>query len=232
LYAGAGRSSSGWIRREGPVDYVNGEAVTAREVDAAGGAPGAPGAADRAWAALLIASTLCLSWLLFMVLHEFGHCLGAWLTGGEVRRVSLGPLVISETVLGENPRPLVVVWAGPLVGSLLPAGLWLVLRLSGSRRAYLGRFLAGFCLAANGAYIGADAFYRNGDGFVMIAHGTSRWVMVLFGLTALAAGLRLWHRLGPRFGLGPARGRVERRDAAVTAALLALLVALEVLFFR
>lgn len=42
-------------------------------------------------------------------IHECGHVLGAWLTGGQVARVVLNPLTLSRTDLAENPRPLVVV---------------------------------------------------------------------------------------------------------------------------
>jgi hypothetical protein len=55
--------------------------------------------------------------------------------------------------------------------------------------------------------------------------------MVLFGTAALVPGLRLWHRLGPRFGLPPGEGRVERRDALAVAALLVAVVGIELLLF-
>ena len=189
-------------------------------------------AGDRFFQVLLIVSIFYLSWLLFMIVHELGHVLGALATGAQVERVRLGPLSISETVLGENPHPLVVVWAGPVVGALLPVALWGVLALAKCSRAYLARFFAAFCLVANGAYIGADAFYQNGDGWVMAFHGTPVWVMLLFGMAALAPGFWLWHRQGKFFGMGEARGRVDRADAvAVFAALLVVVVA-ELAFFR
>ncbi len=92
-------------------------------------------------------------------------------------------------------------------------------------------FFAGFCLAANGAYLLGDAFVRGGDGRELIAHGTPPWALVAFGLPTLALGLALWNGLGPHFGLGPARGRVDRRAAAATAVALAILVAVELVFF-
>src|SRR5437870_4599390 len=90
--------------------------------------------------------------------HEFGHVAGAWLTGGQVARVVLHPLTISRTDLDDNPRPLLVVWAGPLCGVLLPLAAWGIVALGRCLGGYLLRFFAGFCLIANGAYIGVGSF--------------------------------------------------------------------------
>lgn len=73
---------------------------------------------------ILIASTLLGSWLGMQAVHEFGHVVGAWLTGGQVDRVVLHPLTISRTDLARNPHPLLVVWAGPVFGCLLPLDAW------------------------------------------------------------------------------------------------------------
>ena len=62
---------------------------------------------------VLIGSTVVGSWLGMQAVHEAGHVLGAWLTGGRVARVVLHPLTISRTDLAENPWPLAVVWARP-----------------------------------------------------------------------------------------------------------------------
>ena len=77
-------------------------------------------AVKRLHQTVLIVSTVLSSWLGMQAVHESGHVLGAWLTGGRVARVVLNPLTISRTDLDDNPRPLVVVWAGPLFGVGLP----------------------------------------------------------------------------------------------------------------
>src|SRR5947209_3664633 len=95
--------------------------------------------------------------------HESGHVLGAWFTGGRVSRVVLHPLAISRTDLSDNPHPLLVVWGGPVVGVSAPLLLWAgsaAVRLAG---AFMLRFFAGFCLLANGLYIGVGSFDRVGD---------------------------------------------------------------------
>jgi hypothetical protein len=176
---------------------------------------------------VLIVSTLLLSWLGMMAVHEFGHVLGAWATGGTVARVVLHPLTISRTDLTHNPHPLVVVWAGPVVGVALPLLAWLVARAVRWPGAYLPRFFAGFCLIANGAYVGVGSFDRIGDAGDMLRHGSPPWALWLFGAVTAPAGLALWHRLGPHFGLGAGRGVVSVRSAYLCLAVLAVVAAVE-----
>src|SRR3954465_5958721 len=93
---------------------------------------------------VLISSTLLGSWLGMQAVHESGHVLGAWMTGGRVARVVLHPLTISRTDLAENPRPLTVSWAGPIFGVLAPVAFWglaITARVGG---AFVLRFFAGF----------------------------------------------------------------------------------------
>src|SRR5882724_6474926 len=103
---------------------------------------------------ILIASTLLGSWLGMQAVHESGHVVGAWLTGGRVARVVLHPLAISRTDLADNPHPLVVVWAGPAIGVILPLLLWGTTAGFRLSAAFVLRFFAGFCCVANGLYIG------------------------------------------------------------------------------
>jgi hypothetical protein len=175
---------------------------------------------------LLILSTLAASWLAMQALHELGHVLGAWASGGRVARVVLHPLTISRTDLAHNPHPLVVVWAGPVLGVLLPLLLWAVaLRMPG---AFVLRFFAGFCLIANGAYIAGGSFDAIGDCGEMLRHGSPLWTLWLFGAMTVPPGLALWHRQGPHFGLGPAPRAIR---PAVAWGCLAVFVVLLVLGF-
>jgi hypothetical protein len=164
---------------------------------------------------VLVASAVVGSWLGMQAVHELGHAAAARLTGGQVERVVLHPLTISRTDLARNPRPLAVVWAGPLVGVLLPLALWGAAWAARLPGAFVMRFFAGFCLLANGAYIGAGSFDGVGDCGEMLRHGSPMWLLWLFGLACLPAGLWLWHGLGADFGLGPAPREV-RADVAYT----------------
>src|SRR5262245_50701026 len=157
--------------------------------------------------------------------HESGHVLGARLTGGRVARVVLHPLTISRTDLAHNPSPLVVVWAGPLLGVALPLLLWAAAAAARLPGAFVLRFFAGFCLLANGLYIGLGSFDRVGDCGEMLRHGSEPWQLWLFGAATAPAGLWLWHGQGPYFGLGPPGGRVRPGVAYGTlVACLALVV--------
>lgn len=158
---------------------------------------------------VLIGSTLLGSWLGMEAVHEFGHVLGAWLTGGQVSRVVLHPLTISRTDLVDNPRPLVVVWSGPLVGVLGPLLLWTVAGLVRVSWEFVARFFAGFCLLANGLYLGVGSFGHVGDCGEMLRHGSAMWQLWLFGAVTSPVGLWLWHDQGAHFGLGSANGRVS-----------------------
>ncbi len=135
---------------------------------------------------------LIACWFGMEAAHELGHALAAWGSGATVERVVLLPISRTDTAGVEHP--LFVYGAGAVCGAVLPLLLWSVARLLRLRVAYLFRFFAGFCLVANGAYIGGD-FSAVGptDAGLLIEHGASRVALILFGLTAVAAGLLLWH---------------------------------------
>lgn len=160
---------------------------------------------------LLIASTLVGSWLWMQAVHEFGHVCGAWLTGGSVQRVVLHPLTISRTDLAQNPAPLTVVWAGPILGVLLPILFWLAASAAKMPGSFVLRFFAGFCLIANGLYIGLGSFGQVGDCGEMLRHGSASWQLWLFGLITIPAGSWLWHGQGAEFGLGKKAKEVVRQ---------------------
>src|SRR5262249_17807496 len=120
-------------------------------------------ASMRFFQIILIISTLVTSWLAMQAVHEFGHVCGAWLTGGEVRRVVWHPLTISRTDLSHNPNSLFVVWAGPLIGVILPIIVCILAAFGRWKSTFVFRFFAGFCLLANGLYIGVGSFDRVGD---------------------------------------------------------------------
>jgi hypothetical protein len=175
---------------------------------------------------LLVSSILWLSWLTMMLVHESGHVMGALATGGRVRRVVWHPAVISRTDVQPNPHPLIEVWAGPLIGSLLPlaaAGVASLLRL---RAAYLLWVMAGFCLIANGAYIGVGAFHPIGDAQELIAHGMPRWILAAFGAIALVAGFWIWHLVSPKLGFGRSPESTNPKHAYAIAGIAAIVTVL------
>ncbi|GAB5441052.1 MAG: hypothetical protein Fues2KO_14010 [Fuerstiella sp.] len=171
---------------------------------------------------LLIVSHLLFCWWAMMAVHEAGHVLTAVLTGGQVQHVELHPLAISRTDVAPNPMPLAVVWAGPVFGVVLPLVIWLITSAARIKSRFLARSFAAFCLVANGAYIGVGQFDGIGDAGQMMKHGSPDWMLWLFGIVCVPAGLALWHRQGPHFGFGDARGEVDPGTLTASVSLMTL----------
>ncbi len=187
---------------------------------------------NRFFQVLLILSIVALSSLGMMAVHEFGHVLAAWTSGGSVQHVYLHPLALSHTVLAVNPSPLYVVWGGPVFGCLIPLLLLGCVRIFAQPYTYLAAFFAGFCLIANGAYLAGEVFYGGNtldDGAVILKQGGAVWQLLLFTLATVAFGLWMLNGLGKHFGLSKdeSRGTVDRNLAIVIAVILFLVICLE-----
>jgi hypothetical protein len=168
---------------------------------------------DRLFQVTLILSTIAFSWLWMMIAHELGHVVLAWTCGETVSKVVLHPLAISRTNVTHDKHPLLVIWGGPALGSLVPLAGFLAAKLLRCRFVYLYQFFAGFCLIANGAYIGLGSFSNIGDAGDLAHAGCPRAVMVVFGTVCATAGLWLWNRLGSHFGLKESEGKVDQLAA-------------------
>jgi hypothetical protein len=139
---------------------------------------------------------------MMMLVHESGHVLGAWSSGGHVQRVVWHPLVFSQTDVNPNPRPMLVVCAGPVWGSLLPAALAAAVAATRWAAGYLVTCFGGFCLLANGAYIGIGAFGRVGDAGDMLRLGAPIGVLVAFGIVSAIGGFWMMDRASGSMGFG------------------------------
>jgi hypothetical protein len=101
--------------------------------------------------------------------------------------------------------------------------------------AWLARWFAGFCLIANGAYLAGGAVLSSGsadDAGVLLARGAAHWQLLAFGLPAIAIGLYLWNGLGSHFGLGQAKGEVDRRVTIAVLSLWLVVAAIQCMFGR
>jgi hypothetical protein len=136
--------------------------------------------------ALLLLAFTYLAWLGMMLIHEAGHVIGAVATGGTVQRVVWHPLAISQTDVSPNPSPLMVAWAGPVVGVIVPPLLAIPLRRTCGRE--IAAFFVGFCLICNGAYLGLGWIDRVGDAGELLRLGSPRWTLITFGTIATVAG--------------------------------------------
>lgn len=168
------------------------------------------------------------SWLGMQIVHEAGHVAGALATGGCVTHVELRPWTISRTDVEPNPHPLIERWSGPVIGCLLPLAGWLAVRALRRTWAYLLRFFAGFCLIANGSYLGAGVMWPVGDAADILRLEPSRWPLAVFGVATVACGFAVWHRLGSAFGLGPEARCVDRRHVVGVWCVVAAIVVSEI----
>lgn len=145
---------------------------------------------------LFLVAGLYPCWLAMMTVHEAGHVLHAWLSGGTVSAVQVPLVGFSMTEFSTNPHPHFVAWGGPVWGSLLPLMGWVVFRTMRWSAGSVAQFFAGFCLIANGVYLGIGWVTQAGDAGDIVHHGTPIAVLVGFGLLATGTGLYLWHDLG------------------------------------
>lgn len=152
--------------------------------------------------ASLMVALLGVCWLSMQIVHEIGHVLAGMVTGGSVERVVLHPLAFSRTDFGHNPHPLLSAWGGPLIGSLFPVLLYGLAHWWRLAAGHLFRFFAGFCLIANGVYIGLGVFAQLADAGDLLRAGAAGWHLGFFGLAATGLGLWFWNGLGSAFGLG------------------------------
>ncbi len=182
--------------------------------------------------AILVTALPLLCWLAMQIVHEAGHVLAAWATGGTVTAVVLHPLAISRTDVSPNPSPLIVVWGGPLAGVIVPILAWLAVARFRWPSAYLWRFFAGFCLITNGVYIGSGVVEPVGDTADLVRLGVPSWMLAVFGLVTVPPGFLLWNGLGPSFGFGKDGRLVPGRHVWGTTLVLAGVVAAELVWSR
>lgn len=142
---------------------------------------------------LLLAGLILSSWWGMQFVHEAGHAVAAWSTGGRVQRVELHPWTISRTDVEPNPSPLIVAWGGPILGVFLPLLAWITAAIANWEVRVLLRFFAGFCLVANGVYIGVGTPAGLGDAGDMLQHGSPPWLPMAFGVVSALGGMLLWH---------------------------------------
>lgn len=173
-----------------------------------------------------------LSWLAMQAVHELGHVLGAGLTGGTVTSVDLHPAHISRTAVDPNPVPVLVIWSGPVFGALAPLPLWLLSRKLFPDAARYFQFFAGFCLIANGAYLGCAVVDPVGDAFDLLQHGVPLWQLALFGLLAVPGGIWLWDGLPAALGMKLGTAAPPANHAWVILGLFLGLAIIEVIVFR
>ena len=177
---------------------------------------------------LLIVSWLLFCWYAMQLLHEVGHVIAAWGLGIEIVQFHFGLLTISHTMLNESGQSpniiLAATWAGPLVGMILPLAIWGMAAAVRFRETFLLRFLAGFCLVANGCYLLCGPADGYADTGILLAHGAMRWQLVVAGLIGIIIGFLLWNGQGGHFGIGKKPQPISQRSIIISLVCLAAIV--------
>lgn len=105
---------------------------------------------------LRLSLLLLVGWTTMVLTHEIGHILGGWLGGGSLRDYEIRPWRLPHSFFSPDPRPLLTLWAGPVLGVVFPCMFAFVLGrvLKFSQLDWVW-FVANFCLLANGVYLAA-----------------------------------------------------------------------------
>lgn len=173
-----------------------------------------------------------LCWLIMLLTHESGHVITAIIFNVEVEQVELNPLTFSRTDFAHSCHDAAIVWGGGIGGAMIPLLIWVLWRFFKIPGDQFGRFIAGFCLIANGVYFGFD--YSGGnltDGGKLLAQGVSRTYLTSFGVLCLAAGLALWNGQGRRWGINAESLLISNRALIILyLCLIALFISEWILF--
>ena len=99
--------------------------------------------------------------------HESGHIVGGWFAGATLTDADLLPWHLPYSLFDPDPRPLVTLRCGPILGAAVPLVLALLVR-----RPWVW-FIAHFCILANGTYLAAG--WLSGDRYLdtpkLLEHG-------------------------------------------------------------
>jgi hypothetical protein len=139
---------------------------------------------------------IIFSWYGMMAIHELGHCLTAIATGGGVEKIHIPLKGYSLTEYTSRPSPLLTIWAGPIFGALFPLLFLPTIGCLPRVGRHFILFFAGFCLIANGIYLGLGSQLRVGDCEELYEYGAHAWQMILPGSLFTMLGFYLWHRMG------------------------------------
>ncbi|WP_432797864.1 hypothetical protein [Poriferisphaera sp. WC338] len=139
---------------------------------------------------LILTPIICWYGMLFT--HKLGHIAAALLTDATGINLHFPLLGFPQTIVQHNPHPLLEIWAGPTLGNLMPLGL-LLLSIRAKRFQNFAATFTGFCLLANGAYIGLGGIDQIGDAGDLLRHSSPLWILILFGITSISFGLYIWH---------------------------------------
>jgi hypothetical protein len=129
---------------------------------------------------LFIFGSFSCGWVLGIILHELGHAVSMWITGGVVDRITISPFSWSYTYYGSVPKyPNFTTWSGILIGSLF--GLVILLAIARRPTPYLVPlvFTGVTPMLQGGGYYLIDTFIsKEGDAASLIESGIPMTVVL------------------------------------------------------
>lgn len=147
----------------------------------------------------LLKSSLLLLWSFVFgynastFLHELGHAIAYWITGGTVRRIIIHPFSWSYCIPGSvSEYPSFTTWGGVVFGTIM--GLMLVALVWRWRGPYVMLvFMIGVVACLHGGFylIFSCLAKSQGDATKLISYGTSPILILAVGLFMMGIGLIL-----------------------------------------
>lgn len=127
---------------------------------------------------------LAASWCVMTFIHESGHIVCGWASGGTLQQADVAPWHLPHSSFDPDPQPLVTLWGGPILGALVPLTVALLVR-----RGWMW-FIAYFCLLANGSYLAVAWFTgeRHLDTPKLLHHGAHPATIVAYCVLTIGAG--------------------------------------------
>ncbi|MEE2934681.1 MAG: hypothetical protein VYA84_01650 [Planctomycetota bacterium] len=135
------------------------------------------------WLAVF-AVTAIWAWTAMALAHELGHVLAGIVGGGKLLYLELRPWHLPDSQFVGDSFPWVTVWAGPVLGSLVPLGIACFVKRPATW------FIAWFCLLANGLYLLLGLFIGGSelDTNKLIRAGSSTVILAIIALSATTFG--------------------------------------------
>ncbi len=150
----------------------------------------------------LLFGSFCFGYNAATALHELGHALAAWMTGGAVQTMILHPFSTSFTEIASDPHPRITHIAGVVFGPAVALlGVWVAWPV---RSAYcMPIHLTGVtALASSGIYLLIGTVMGVGDADDLLRMGVPAFPLILGGSLLLAGSLMLATAILPLLGIG------------------------------
>ena len=159
----------------------------------------------RARSSIFLFGSFSFAWVLFVTIHELGHAIAMWTTGGIVEKITINPFSWSYTYYGSSPKyPIFTSAAGAGFGILI--GTLLVFLTYRKLNLYLMPIwlIGAVSFLHSGAYYIFDILFDvGGDASRLLSLGVSNSFLLGLSILALISGSVLFLRLVPMFGLTP-----------------------------